>query len=150
MDLQKQDSDLIIVQLCSLTSILFCGRQENLWSHTRHKTTFLWHHKGPVTSWSTDLIKWPNHPWDFLKISVHINTCNKESLTQRCHRSTPIWYFCILMWLESSWMTCVILHYKQSSRYRHSNACNCMAFPYLDGNTRQFAEWRCHGVFNSK
>ena len=34
----------------------------------------------------TDPIKWPNHPLELIGIYVHINTHNKESLTQRCRR----------------------------------------------------------------
>ena len=68
-------------------------------SQPRHETAFWWRHNGPVTSQSADLIKWPNHPLELIGIYVHINTHNKESLTQRCRRSTNVqlclvWYFC--------------------------------------------------------
>ena len=67
-------------------------------SKPRHETAFWWRNNGPVTSQLTDPIKWPNHPLELIVIYVHINTHNKESLTQRCRRSTnvePCWYFCI-------------------------------------------------------
>ena len=59
-------------------------------SQPRHTTAFWWRHNGPVTSQSTDPIKWPNHPLELIEIYVYINTHNKESLTQRCRRSTNI------------------------------------------------------------
>ena len=74
-------------------------------SQPRHETAFWWCHNGPVTSQLTDPIKWPNYPFEVIRIYVHINTCNKESLTQRCLRSTNIQlcllflYICI--WFES-------------------------------------------------
>ena len=64
-------------------------------SQRRHETAFWWRHNEPVTSQSTDPIKWPNHSLDLFGIYVHINTHNKESLTPRCRRSTNVqlWYF---------------------------------------------------------
>ena len=59
-------------------------------SQPRHETTFWWRHNGPVTSQSTDPIKWPNYPLQLIGIHVHINTQNKESLTQRCRRTTNV------------------------------------------------------------
>ena len=59
-------------------------------SQPRHETAFWWSHNGPVTSQLTDPIKWPNYPLELIRIYVHINTHNKESLTQRCRRSTNV------------------------------------------------------------
>ena len=59
-------------------------------SQPRHETAFWWRHNGLVTSQLTDLIKWPNHPLELIGIYVHINTNNKEFLTQRCRRSTNV------------------------------------------------------------
>ena len=59
-------------------------------SQPRHETAFWWRHNGPVTSQLTDPIKWPNYPLELIGIYVHINTRNKESLTQQCHRSTNV------------------------------------------------------------
>ena len=49
-----------------------------------------------MTSQLTDPITLPNYPLELIGIYVHINTQNKESLTQRCRRSTNdcVWYFC--------------------------------------------------------
>ena len=46
-------------------------------SQPRHETAFWWHHNGPVTSQSTDPIKWPNCPLKLIRIYVHINTHSK-------------------------------------------------------------------------
>ena len=43
-----------------------------------------------MTSQLTNPIKWPNHPLQLIGIYVHINTHTKESLTQRCRRSTNV------------------------------------------------------------
>ena len=59
-------------------------------SQPRHETAFWWRHHGLVTSQLTDPIKWPNYPLELIGIYVHINTHNKESLTQRCRRSTNV------------------------------------------------------------
>ena len=67
----------------------------------RHEAVFWWRHNGPVTSQLTDRIKWPNYPLELIGIYVHINTHNKESLTQRCRRSTNVqicWIFCIYLY----------------------------------------------------
>ena len=64
----------------------------------RHETAFWWRHNGPVTSQLTDPLKWPNYPLELIGIYAHINTYNKESLTQICRRSTNVqmcWIFCI-------------------------------------------------------
>ena len=61
-------------------------------SQPRHETAFWWRHNGPVTSQSTELIG----------IYVHINTHNKESLTQRCRRSTNI-HLCLIFLYISIW-----------------------------------------------
>ena len=58
-------------------------------SQPGHETAFWWRHNEPVTSQLTDSIKWPNYPLELIGIDVHINTHNKESLTQRC-RSTNV------------------------------------------------------------
>ena len=59
-------------------------------SQSRHGTAFWWRHNGPVTSQLTDQIKWPSYRLELIGIYVHINTHKKESLTQRCHRSTNV------------------------------------------------------------
>ena len=59
-------------------------------SQPRHETAFWWRHNGPVKSQLTDRIKWPNYPVQLIGIYVHINTHNKESLTQRYRRSTNL------------------------------------------------------------
>ena len=59
-------------------------------SQPRHETAFWWRHNVPVTSQLTDPIKWPNYPLELIRIYVHINTYNKESLTHSCHRSTNV------------------------------------------------------------
>ena len=49
----------------------------------------------------TDPIKWPTYPLELIAIFVHINTHNKEFLTQRCRRSTMyncVWYFCTYLY----------------------------------------------------
>ena len=64
------------------------------WSHTRHKTTFLWWHKGPVTSQLTNLIKWTLYPSDSIKIYVQVGTYNKGSMLraycQTCNISSAL------------------------------------------------------------
>ena len=64
-------------------------------SQPRHETAFWWRHNRPVTLQLTDPIMLP---LQLIGIYVHINTQNKESLTQRCHRSRNVqlhvWYFC--------------------------------------------------------
>ena len=67
------------------------------WSQPRHETAFWWRHNGPVTSKLTDPNKWSNYPLQLIMIYVHIDTHNKESLTQWCCRSTNVQlclYFC--------------------------------------------------------
>ena len=59
-------------------------------SQPRHETAFWWRHNRPVTSQLTDPITLPSYPLELIGIYVHINTQNKESLTQRCRRSTNI------------------------------------------------------------
>ena len=59
-------------------------------SQPRHETAFWWRHNGPVTSQWTDPIKRPNYPLELIGIYVHTSTHNKESLIQRCHRSTNV------------------------------------------------------------
>ena len=97
-------------------------------SQTRHETAFWWRHNGPVTSQLTDRIEWPNYPSELIGIYVHINTHNKESLTQRCRRSTNVQrcliFVHISIWFESNWMVCLISHHKLPSRRRHNDACN--------------------------
>ena len=73
-------------------------------SQPRHETAFWWRHNEAVTSQLTDQIKWPNYPVELIGIHVHINT-HKESLTQRCRRSTNVQlcliFLCISIWFES-------------------------------------------------
>ena len=94
-------------------------------SQPRHETAFWWHHNGPVTSQSTDPIKWPTDPLELIRIYVHINTHNKESLTQRCRRSTNVQlclnFLYISIWFESQWMAFVILHRKKPSQRHHND-----------------------------
>ena len=71
-------------------------------SQPRHETAFWWRHNGPVTSQLTDRIKWPNYPVALIWIYVHINTHNKESLTQRCRRSTNV-QMCLIFLYISIW-----------------------------------------------
>ena len=74
-------------------------------SQPRHETAFWWRHNEPVTSQSTDPIKWPNYPLELIRIYVHINTHNKDSLTQRCRKSTNVEpcliFLYISIWFES-------------------------------------------------
>ena len=73
-------------------------------SQPRHETAFWWRHNGPVTSQLTDRIKWPNYPVELIGIYVHINTHNKESLTQRCRRSTNV-QLCLIFLYISIWFS---------------------------------------------
>ena len=73
-------------------------------SQPRHETAFWWRHNGPVTSQFTDRIKWPNYPVELIGIYVHINTHNKESLTQRCRRSTNV-QLCLIFLYISIWFS---------------------------------------------
>ena len=55
-----------------------------------------------MTSQLTDPIKWPNYPLELIWIYVHINTHDKESLTQSCRRSTNVQLcliFCIYIYI---------------------------------------------------
>ena len=71
-------------------------------SQPRHETAFWWRHNGPVMSQLTDRIKWPNYPVELIGIYVHINTHNKESLAQRCRRSTNV-QLCLIFLYISIW-----------------------------------------------
>ena len=73
-------------------------------SQTRHETAFWWRHNGPVTSQLTDRIGWPNYPSELIGIYVHINTHNKESLTQRCRRSTNVQMCLIFLYMYMVWV----------------------------------------------
>ena len=53
-----------------------------------------------MTSQLTDRIKWPNHPLELIGIYVHINTHNKESLTERCSRSTNVQMCLIFLYIS--------------------------------------------------
>ena len=74
-------------------------------SQPRHETAFWWRNNGPVTSQLTDPIKWPNYPLHLIGIFVHTSTYKKESLQQRCRRSTNTTVFDIFVhisiWFES-------------------------------------------------
>ena len=71
-------------------------------SQPKHETAFWWRHNRPVTPQLTDPIALPNYPSELIGIYVHINTQNKESLTQRCPYTkivdrqmyNCVWYFC--------------------------------------------------------
>ena len=69
-----------------------------------------------VTSQLTDRIKWPNYPLQLNGIYLHINTHNKESLTQRCRRSTNVQmcliFLYISIWFESKWLARLISHHQ--------------------------------------
>ena len=70
-------------------------------SQPMHETAFWWRHNAPVASQLTDPIKWPKYPLKLIGIYVHINTHNKQSLTQRCRRSTNLQLcliFCIYLY----------------------------------------------------
>ena len=70
-------------------------------SQPRHETAFCWRHNGLVTSQLTDPIKRPNYPLELIGIYVNINTHSKESLTQRCCKSTNVklcFIFCIYLY----------------------------------------------------
>ena len=80
-------------------------------SQPRHETAFSdvtigqWRHNRSVTSQLTDPIKWRTYPLELIRIYVNINTHNKESLTQRCRRSTNA-QLCLIflysfIWFES-------------------------------------------------
>ena len=71
-------------------------------SQPRYETAFWWRHNEPVTSQLTDRIKWPNYPVELIGIYVHINTHNKESLTQRSRRSTNV-QLCLIFLYISIW-----------------------------------------------
>ena len=71
-------------------------------SQPRHETAFWWHHNGQVTSQLTDPIKWPNYPLELIRNYVHMNTHSKESLTQRCRRSTNV-HLCLIFLYISIW-----------------------------------------------
>ena len=71
-------------------------------SQPRHETAFWWRHNGPVTSQLTDPIKWPIYPLKLIGTYVHIDTNNKESLTQRCRRSTNV-QLCLIFLYISIW-----------------------------------------------
>ena len=68
-------------------------------SQPGHETAFWWRHNGPVTSQLTDPIKWPIYPLKLIGIYVHIDTNNKESLTQRCRRSTNVQLCLIFLYI---------------------------------------------------
>ena len=71
-------------------------------SQPRHETAFWWRHNGPVTSQLTGPNKWPYYPLQLIVIYVHINTHNKESLTQWCCRSTNV-QLCLIFLYISKW-----------------------------------------------
>ena len=74
-------------------------------SQPRHETAFWWRHNGPVTSQLTDPNKWPSYLSELIGNHVHIHTNNKESMTQRCRRSTNVQlcliFLYISIWIES-------------------------------------------------
>ena len=71
-------------------------------SQPRHETAFWWRHSRPVMSQLTDPFKWHNYPLELIRIYVHMNTQNKESLTQRCRRSTNV-QLCLIFLYISIW-----------------------------------------------
>ena len=68
---------------------------------TRHGTTFLWRHKGLMTSQSIDLIKRPIYPCDLIEIYERIYTCvTKNSWHQNVinrHLCNSVWYISMPM-----------------------------------------------------
>ena len=63
----------------------------------RDVTMGRWRHNQPTEL--SDLIN-ANHPVELIGIYVHINTHNKESLTQRCRRSTNIQLCLIFLYIS--------------------------------------------------
>ena len=89
-------------------------------SEPRHETAFSWRHNGRVTSQLTDPIKWPNHPVELIGIYVHMNTHNKESLTQRCRRSTNIQLCLIFLYIYMVRVLMDDMRYFASQITRHA------------------------------
>ena len=105
-------------------------------SQPRHETAFWSRHNGQVTSQLTNPIKWPNYPLELIGIFVRINTHGKESLTQRCRRSTNVQLcviFCTYPYGLSldGWHALLCI-----ANNRH--ACNQVPLPYLDDETLMF------------
>ena len=70
-----------------------CQGSEIDLSQPRHETLLWWHHNGPVTSQSTNIITWPIYPWHLIKIYGHIDTCDKVFLTPiHRHLFNCAWY----------------------------------------------------------
>ena len=83
--------------------------------HNQACHNFKWRHKGPVTSQSTDLIKWSIYPYRVIEIYRDINTFDKESLTPRYRKPSPVQlalYIFIFMVLECWWIVYIILRHK--------------------------------------
>ena len=59
-------------------------------SQPRHEIALWLRHNGPVTSLSTELMKWPIHPWYSIDIYGHIDTCDTFFMTPICRTSTPV------------------------------------------------------------
>ena len=78
-------------------------------SQPRHETAFWWRNNGPVTSQLTDPIKWPNYPLQLIGIFVHTSTYKKESLQQRCRRSTNTTVFDIFVHIQCIYMVWVLM-----------------------------------------
>ena len=81
-----------------------CRASEIELSKPRKETAFWWRHNGPMTSQLTGSNKWPNYPWELIGIYVHINTHNKESLAQRCGRSTNVQLCLIFLYIYMVWV----------------------------------------------
>ena len=71
-------------------------------SQPRHETAFWWRHNGPVSSQSTDPIKWSNYPFKLIFKCAYTNTHNKESMTQRYRISTNV-QLCLIFLYISIW-----------------------------------------------
>ena len=119
-------------------------------SQPRHETALWWRHNGPVTSQLTDQIKWPNYPLELIRIYVHINTHNKESPTQGCHRSTNVQLcliFCTYPYVLSFNGWHVLLHIANN---HHSVTITSHALPYLDDDGQTTYETPTFLCFNLK
>ena len=84
------------------------GIQDKHWvsdidgSQPRHEAAFWWCRKGPMMSHLTDLFKGHTYPWHLIVIYGHINTCDKESMTPRWSRSTPVQLCLIYLYIDGT------------------------------------------------
>ena len=119
------------------------------WSQLRQETAFWWRNKGPMTSQITGLIKWPIYPWHLIEIHEHIDTCDTESMTPRCSRSTHVQLCLIYSYIDDTGVLMDALHY-------FAQIVRCVAIK-TRATTRHFLIWMrmvwqtaihwCCGVF---